>query len=48
MMVSECARFRVSGGKSRLVSDLAADDVQRSYEGEPVRVGVGGIGGFGE
>jgi hypothetical protein len=46
-MVLDCARFRVSGGKSRLVGDLAADDVQGSYEREPVGVEFGGIGGFG-
>lgn len=44
--VSLCP-VQCAGGKSRLVSDLAADDVQSSYKGEPVRVDVGGIGGFG-
>lgn len=47
MIASDCARFCVSGGKSRLVSDLAADDVEGSYEREPVRVEFGGVGCFG-
>ena len=46
-MASDCARSRVSGGKSRLVRDLAADDVQGSYEGKPVGVEFSGVCGFG-
>jgi hypothetical protein len=47
VMASDCARSRVSGGKSRLVRDLAADDVQGSYEGKPVGVEFSGVCGFG-
>lgn len=43
-IASDCPWFNVSGGKSRLVGDLAADDVQGSYEGEPIGVEFGRIG----
>ena len=39
--------LRVSGGKSRLVGDLAADDVEGSYERESVGIEFGGVGGVG-
>ena len=47
MIVSDCAPFSVSGGKSRLVGDLAADDVEGSQERKPVGVKFGSVGGFG-
>ncbi|WP_239395248.1 hypothetical protein [Frankia sp. CiP3] len=40
------ARASVEGGKGRLIGDLAADDVQGSLEGEPVRVDPVGVGGL--
>ena len=38
VIVSEMALVKRSGGKGRLVSDLAADDPQRGQKLDPVRV----------
>jgi hypothetical protein len=44
---SDCARFKFSGGKSCLVGDLAADDVEGSQERKSVGSSSATFGGFG-
>ena len=44
-MVSVRAVASFSGGKTRLVGDLATDRAVAAYEGQVIGVGSGGIGG---
>src|ERR1700758_2382299 len=45
-IASRVATARRRGGKSRLPGNLAADDAECAYEGHPVRIKVGLVGGF--
>src|SRR6516164_6745516 len=45
-IASRVAAASLRGGKSRLAGNLAADNPERAYEGHPVRIEFGLVGGL--